>query len=114
MGLIVKPTNEKKIYLKNTEVELNEVYVRIDVQLHSTGKHISFNPTVYQSKNHFKSDVRSKIYTDIDIQPNMKGLNGILVQRDENEPFDVHTGLAKAKTYFEDKGYLVELESDEE
>lgn len=110
MGLIVKPTNEKKIHLKNTEVELEEVYVRVDVQLHSTGKHISFNPTIYQSKNHFKSDVRSKIYTDIEINPNMKGLNGILVQREEDEPFDVHTAIQKAKIYFESKGYDVDIE----
>jgi hypothetical protein len=96
MGLFIRPTQEKKIKISGTDIELNEVYGRIDFVGRQDGKTLEIATTTFVSKQNYLEG--KPIFTDIP-QGNFYS------QLQVNEEQTIHTALLYAKLGFEQLGY---------
>jgi hypothetical protein len=103
MALIIKSTEEKKIYIQGTEIELNEVYFRIEFICRQDGKNVEvyfysyLNKGLYQDNKYLQTDIQSSnIKINLDNETEVQSLEVI------------HN---KSKEYFETLGYecLIDL-----
>lgn len=103
MGLVIKPQGEKKITIKGTEIEMPEVYGRIEFGCRKDGKTIEVAVSTYASKQAFK-DGASVITTSVQ-------QGNFVVELQEGELQTVDVALAYTKTALEQQGYDVTLAS---
>ena len=96
MGIFIRPTVDKKIKISGTDIELNEVYGRIDFVGRQDGKNLEIATTTYVSKQTYTEG--KPIFTDIP-QGNFYS------QLQANEEQTIHTALLYAKLGFEQLGY---------
>ena len=96
MGIFIRPTVDKKIKISGTDIELNEVYGRIDFVGRQDGKNLEIATTTYVSKQTYTEG--KPIFTDI-TQGNF------YTQLQETEEQSVQTALIYAKLGFEQLGY---------
>lgn len=101
MALIIKPTQDKKIHVQGTEIELPQVYNRIEFGCRPNGitMEMAFytyaNSTAYASGSMLPSDIPTQnLVTDIDPETQVQGLEAA---------HDL------SKTYYTDLGYDVEI-----
>jgi hypothetical protein len=66
MGLLVNATEEKKILIKGTEIEIPSVYVRLEYMCPKNGKQLFIGMHTYNSKDAYKSGA-SEIATNLEI-----------------------------------------------
>ena len=66
MGLLVNATEEKKILIKGTEIEIPSVYVRLEYMCPKNGKQLFIGTHTYNSKDAYKSGA-SEIATNLEI-----------------------------------------------
>ena len=70
MALIIKPTQDNKIYIQGTDIELGEVYVRIEFSCRSNGSTMEMafishlNSTKYQDGETIKTTLPLNNFTD--------------------------------------------------
>lgn len=102
MALIITPTEQKKIFVQGTEIELQSVYNRIEFGCRPNGKtiEISFytyaDHAGYQSNNYLPTDLPTGNLTrDIDTQTQTQS---------------VEAAHELAKTWYEEQGYEVVIE----
>jgi hypothetical protein len=102
MGIFIRPTIDKKIKISGTDIELNEVYGRIDFVGRQDGKKLEIATTTYVNKQTYVED--KPIFTDI-LQGNF------YTQIQEGEEQTIQTALFYAKLGFEQMGYICEIDT---
>jgi hypothetical protein len=99
MALIVASTEEKKIFVQGTEIELTGVYMRLEFASRADGVTMEIVGNVHSDKLSYQEN--KHIPTDIDNR-----LNGIL---EVGQVQSVDTAHSLMKANLESKGYLVTL-----
>lgn len=102
MGLIINSTEEKKITIQGTEIELPNVYARLEFAGRADGYKLEIAVATYASKTAYISKA-SQLSTNVP--------QGTLnVDLKEGEIQSVETAHAYAKAAFEQEGYNVEID----
>jgi len=101
MGLFIRPTQEKTIKISGTDIELNEVYGRIEFVGRQDGKTLEIATTTFVNKETYQEG--KPIFTDIP-QGNFYS------QLQVGEEQTVQTALNYAKLGFEQLGYEVVID----
>jgi hypothetical protein len=102
MGLIINSTEEKKITIQGTEIELPNVYARLEFAGRADGYKLEIAVATYASKQAYESKA-SQLSTNVP--------QGTLnVDLKEGEIQSVETAHAYAKAAFEQEGYSVEID----
>lgn len=101
MALIIKATEEKKINIAGTELELSEVYGRIEFVGRADGKTIEIATATYTSKATFEQG--KPVFTDVP-----GGNINVNIQADEQQSIDVAHKYAKLA--YEQAGYEVVID----
>lgn len=102
MGIYIRPTQEKKIKISGTDIELNEVYGRIDFVGRQDGKNLEIATTTYVSKQNYTEG--KPIFTDIP-------QGNFYIQLQEGEEQTVQIALLYAKLGFDQLGYESTIDS---
>lgn len=103
MGILVKPTKEKKIVaigIDSNEVELKEAYVRLEYSARADGKTFEIATETYFNKAAFKKGVR--------LSSNLN-VNSGTIQLKEGEIQDLATAFKYICEAFELQGYICEV-----
>lgn len=102
MALIITPTQNKKIYVQGTTIELVSVYNRIEFGCRPNGKTIELafytyaDKTSYETGSYLPTDLPTTNLTlDIDIATQIQS---------------VESAHALAKTWYEEQGYNVVID----
>jgi hypothetical protein len=102
MALIITPTEEKKIYVQGTTIELPQVYNRLEFGCRPNGKAIEIAFYTYESKTAYEDGLSvptdiptSNLNADIDPITQVQG---------------VQSAHELAKTYYENLGYNVVID----
>jgi hypothetical protein len=103
MGIFIRPTVDKKIKISGTDIELNEVYGRIDFVGRQDGKNLEIATTTYVSKQTYTEG--KPIFTDIP-------QGNFYTQLQETEEQSVQTALLYAKLGFEQLGYEAVIDTN--
>ena len=104
MGLIIKSTAEKKIKILGTEIELPQVYARIDFAGRINGVQLEIaTPVIFTSKEFYLKN--QTIATSIE----QTGLTANILPEEKQS---VETALKYAKQGLEQLGYEVELAAE--
>jgi hypothetical protein len=101
MGLVIKSTEEKKITITGTEIEVPSVYGRIEFAGRADGKTLEIAVLTYASKSAFESKA-SALSTNV-----QQGSFTVELQKGELQ--SIETSLEYAKTAFISLGYNVEI-----
>jgi hypothetical protein len=99
MGLLVKQTETAKIIVTGTEIEIPEVYCRIEFAGRANGITLEIASSNYESKEAFKDGV-SAISTNIPF-------SNFTVELQEGEMQTIETALAYMQVALEEAGYEV-------
>lgn len=102
MALIIKPTEEKKITILGTEIELPSVYGRLEFAGRADGRTMEIAIANYASKEAFKANA-NQISTNVP-QGSMQ------VQIEENEMQTIEVAHKYAKLSLKQEGYEVEID----
>ena len=102
MALIIFPTQDKKIYVQGTSIELPQVYNRIQFGCSSNGTTMEMAFYTYADKAAFETN--SILPTDIPTQNIVKNINPLT----QVQGLDAAHELSKI--YYEGLGYQVTIE----
>jgi hypothetical protein len=103
MGLFIRPTEEKTIKISGTDIELNEVYGRIEFVGRQDGKTLEIATTTFVNKQTYAEG--KPIFTDIP-------QGNFYTQLENGEVQSIQTALDYAKIGFEQLGYEVTIDPD--
>ena len=103
MGLFIRPTEEKTIKISGTDIELNEVYGRIEFVGRQDGKTLEIATTTFVNKQTYAEG--KPIFTDIP-------QGNFYTQLENGEVQSIQTALNYAKIGFEQLGYVVSIDPD--
>jgi hypothetical protein len=103
MGLFIRPTEEKTIKISGTDIELNEVYGRIEFVGRQDGKTLEIATTTFVNKQTYAEG--KPIFTDIP-------QGNFYAQLQNAEVQSIQTALDYAKIGFEQLGYEVTIDPD--
>lgn len=101
MGLIIKPTETKKILIDGTEIELPQVYGRVEFKSDKDGVTMEVCCTIYASKNAFTQG--KFLFTNV-------GMPVIKVELGNGEMQGTETALSYMAGYLTSQGYEVDVE----
>ena len=101
MGLLVSATAEKKILIQGTEIELPNVYVRVEYSARANGTTLETAMATYASRQAFK-DGASVLLTDVP-------MSNIVSELTEGQTQDLSSAELYSKLNYEELGYLVEI-----
>ena len=102
MALIIKPTQDKKIYVQGTEIELPQVYNRIEFGCRPNGTTMEMAFYTYSSSEAYASG--SMVPTNLPLQNLIADINlATQVQ-------GLEAAHELSKTYYEDLGYEVTIQ----
>jgi hypothetical protein len=99
MGLVIKSTEDKKITIQGTEIELPEVYARLEFAGRANGVRLEVAVATYASKEAFKAGA-SVLSTSVE-------MGNISQDVAEGELQSVETAHKYAKLAYEQLGYEV-------
>ena len=102
MGLIINSTEEKKITIQGTEIEMPNVYARLEFAGRADGKKLEVAIASYASKQAYKSGA-SQLSANVP----QGALN---VELQEGESQSVETAHKYAKIAYEQMGYEVVID----
>jgi hypothetical protein len=102
MALIITPTQEKKIHVQGTEIELTSVYNRIEFGCRPNGKTMELAFYTYADKAAYEAG--SHLPTDLPIS------NLILNINLETQTQGLESAHELAKEYLEQQGYVCTIE----
>jgi hypothetical protein len=103
MGLIIKATENKKITIQGTEIEVPQVYGRLEFAGRADGKTLEVAVTTFASKAAYKSGASS-------LSTNVPQGN-INVQLAEGEIQSIETAHSYALQAFVQNGYTTEIDA---
>lgn len=101
MGLLINSTEEKKITITGTEIEVPSVYGRIEFAGRADGKTLEIAIATYASAEAFKSGA-SAFSTNVQ-------QGNLTVELQQGEEQSIDTALLYSKTAYEQMGYLVSV-----
>lgn len=101
MGLFVKSTKEKKIFVKGTPIELESVYLRVEFASRVDGKTMEIANSSYYDKQGFK---------DKTIVPTDLPAGSLIIEIDNGMDQNSETALFYMADALKGKGYDVEIE----
>lgn len=101
MGLIIKATEEKNIKIVGTEIELQNIYGRIEFAGRANGKTLEIAIATYASKEAFEASA-SAMSTDVQ-------QGSFTVEIQETEIQSINTAHEYGKLAYEQMGYEVEI-----
>jgi hypothetical protein len=101
MGLLITETEENKIIITGTEIEVPSVYARIEFAGRADGKTLEIAISTYASDQAFKSGA-SALSTNVQ-QGNLN------VQLPDGENQSIDTALKYAKIAYENQDYNVQI-----
>ena len=101
MGLIINSTAEKKILISGTDIELPNIYGRIEFAGRIDGITLDVSMYTFASKQAFTEN--KMIYTDV-------RNDAFSIKLNLGESQDINTALNYAKVAYEDLGYNVEID----
>jgi hypothetical protein len=101
MALIITPTDNKKIYVQGTSIELQQVYNRIEFGCRPNGKTIELAFYTYADRQSYEIG----LYLPTDLPTNNITLDIDLATQTQS----VETAHALAKTWYETQGYVVSI-----
>jgi hypothetical protein len=99
MALLIKSTEESKIYLRNTDIVLDEIYTRIQFTAHPNGMSIEACLSYYQTKQKYLENKYLPIDMDANYYFDISDL-------EEQSLSIVHNYV---RDIFVSKGYLVDI-----
>lgn len=102
MAIIIKPTEEKKIFISGTTLELPEVYGRIEFAARADGKTLEINVGTFVNKAEFEAGNRVAV--------NIPSGN-IMATLEEAEEQSIETAHKYAKLAYEQAGYEVTIDT---
>ena len=102
MALIIKPKDKNVIEIPGADIQLKELYVRIEFAGRADGKSIEFAPMGFLSKAKF--DEGKPVTTNLVMQTLSTPIDTTV------EKQSVETAHKYAKLYFEQLGYDVTIE----
>lgn len=98
MALIIKATEDLKINISGTELELTEVYARLEFVAKADGRTLEIHTSMYTSKTTFEEG--KLVFTDV---PN-RTIN-VTIELTEQQSLEIAHNYAKLA--FEELGYEV-------
>jgi hypothetical protein len=102
MGLIIKSTEEKKVTIQGTDIDLPQVYGRLEFAGRADGVTIEVAVSTYASKQAFKEGA-SVLSTSVQ-------QGSFTTELKDGESQSVETAHAYAKQAFEQLGFNVEID----
>lgn len=102
MGLIITSTEEKKITITGTEIEVPSVYGRVEFAGRADGKTLEIAVATYASKSAFQSKA-SVLSTNVQ-------QGSFTVELKNGELQSIETSLEYVKQAYEQVGYKVEID----
>jgi hypothetical protein len=100
MGLLIKATDAKPIKIAGTEIDLLNVYGRIEFAGRADGKTLEIAVVTYASKDTYIQNM--PLYTDVQ-------QGSFTVEIYDGSPQSINTALNCTKTVYENLGYNVEI-----
>lgn len=100
MALIIKPKGDKKIFIKGTQIELNEVYTRLVFSCPANGTTLLIASNYFLNKENYLTN--NNLHTDIKIG----NITSFLIDTETQSLQEAHK---YAKREFEEAGYNVEI-----
>jgi hypothetical protein len=101
MGLLIIGTDQNKITIVGTEIEVPNVYARIEFAGRADGKTLEIAIATYASKDAFKGGA-SVFSTSVQ-------QGSLTVELQEGEEQSINTALQYSKTAYEQMGYIVNI-----
>jgi hypothetical protein len=101
MALIITPTQEKKIHVQGTEIELPQVYNRLEFGCRPNGKSMEIAFYTYADKAAYEAGLC--LPTDLPIGNLTRDIDL------ETQTQSVEAAHELAKTWYEELGYEVEI-----
>jgi hypothetical protein len=101
MGLIIKSTEDKKITIQGTTIEVPEVYSRLEFAGRADGKTLEVASMTYASKDAYESGA-AVLSTDVP-------MGNITIEIEPTEVQGLETAHEYAQVAYEQQGYLVEI-----
>jgi hypothetical protein len=98
MALLIKPTENKKIIISGTEIEMQEVYARLEFAGRANGKTLEISIQTYTSHQTFVNN--QPLFTSVPT-------GNITVNIAEGEQQTLQVAHAYAKSAYEQAGYEV-------
>ena len=102
MGLLIQPTQDKKIHIKGTEIELNQVYIRLEFGCRPNGQDVEISFYTYANKSAYQTG--NYLPTDLPVGNISKSID--LATQTQS----VQTVHDLTKIYFEELGYQVTID----
>ena len=102
MGLQIKSTVTKPIKISGTDIELQEIYMRIEFAARSNGKVLEISPMTYSAKSTYLEN--KPLFTDIQT-------TNFVVELLPNELQSIDVALTYTKYVYEQLGYEVNIET---
>lgn len=102
MGLQIKSTVTKPIKISGTDIELQEVYMRIEFAGRANGKVLEISPMTYSSKQTYSEN--KPLFTDVQT-------TNYVVELLPTESQSIETALDYTKVVYERLGYEVVIET---
>jgi len=100
MGLLIKATDAKPIKIAGTEIDLLNVYARIEFAGRADGKTLEIAVATYASEATYEQSM--PIYTDV-----QQGT--FTAEISDGAPQSIDTALSCTKAVYENLGYNVEI-----
>lgn len=101
MALIITPTQDKKIYVQGTTIELSSVYNRIEFACRPNG--IAIELAFYTYADHASYKAGNYLPTDLPIGNIIQNIDPMIQIQ------SVESAHELAKTYYEELGYNVTI-----
>ena len=100
MGLLIKATDAKPIKIAGTDIDLSEVYGRIEFAGRADGKTLEIAVSTYTSEATYEQNML--LYTDVQ-------QGSFTVEITDGVPQSIDTALNGTKVAYESLGYNVEI-----
>ena len=101
MGLLVNATAEKKILIQGTDIELTNVYVRVEYSARANGVTLEIAAATYTSHEVYKAG-GAILLTDVP-------QSNIVIELAEGQMQDLSSAELYSKANYEELGYVVEI-----
>ena len=104
MALIIQPTQDKKIYIQGTSIELPQVYNRLEFGCRPNG--ITMEIAFYTSVDYASYRSGSFVLTTVPTNNITRNIDPL------TQVQDVYSAHSLAKTWYEEQGYEVTIDLD--
>jgi hypothetical protein len=102
MALIITPTEEQKIYIQGTTIELNQIYNRLEFVCRPNGLTMEISFNTYLDKTYYTN--QTPILSDLPTRRLLADIDPLTQSQ------SVQSAHELAKTWYESLGYVVTID----